>query len=98
MTTYAVNLTDLAAERQTKGPMCPIILLLRPVITQKIVICEKNRVDGRGLLFHDDLEPERVTAIVDIVRNGAGNVPGHHKNLFRIYQASKPDAKTWKRI
>jgi len=96
MPVYAVNLADLSGIKQTRGPMCPPMLMLSDLLTDRIVKCEGNKVDGAALLLQ--AEPDRMTAVLDVLRNGAGRLPGIPKHQLRIYQASSPDANAWKRV
>jgi len=96
MPVYAVNVADLSAQVQTKGQMCPPMLMLSDLLTKETIKCEGDRADGDGLLL--DVEPERMEAILDILRNGLGRMPGIPKNLLRIYMAKNATAKTWKRV
>jgi len=96
MPAYAINIADLSAQIQRRGQMCPPMLMLSDLLTRETVKCEGNRLDGDALLL--DVDQERMEAILDILRNGLGRLPGIPKNLFRIYMAKNATARTWKRV
>ena len=61
---YAVNLGDLMGY---KDPMCPVQLLLGPVLTKEAIEVASDKVDGVALLL-DDSDPERLDAILRLLR------------------------------
>lgn len=96
MSFYAVNIADLAGVKAKQGNMYPAMLMLCDLLTSQVIDCERGRLDGGALLLQ--VEPERIEAMLNLLRNGAGRLPKYHKNLLRIYTASKLSAKTWKRV
>ena len=62
--------------------------LLKPVLSNKIVNAEKDRIDGDALVLNCD--DEKAKTIVEIVRKK------YSKNLFRFYQSNR--GKAWKRL
>jgi len=97
MPVYAVNVADLSAQVQTRGQMCPPMLMLSDLLTKETIKCEGDRLDGDGLLLKP-VNEERMETILDILRNGLGHMPGIPKNLLRIYTAKQATAKAWKRV
>lgn len=89
MTKYAINLSDWS-EFLTNKPTSPEVMLLRPLIGEEHVKCEKN-LDGDALLVKQEITTERWEAVVSLIRKH------HHRNKFRLY-ISKTGKGGWKRV
>lgn len=83
---YAINVADLTRFAQ-QGPLSPVMLLVRPVMTKNIVQAEGRRWDGDAAVL--DCPDERALAIVEIIRR---KIPKHQ---LRIYHGA---GRTWKRV
>lgn len=88
----AVNLVDLTKYADRDGLLNPVMLLLRPILTQQTVPCEGDRWDGTGVLVQADVTEERWEAIKEILR---GKIPRY---ALRMYEARQVTTKTWKRV
>lgn len=85
---YAFNLFETASF--VKGDFA-LSLLVQPVLSEETTLCEGDRPDGTGVLVKPDTPPERITAIIEIVRRQ------YPKHKLRIYRAEQ-GKKTWTRI
>jgi len=82
---YAVNLADWTAYKDD----FELRWLLDPVVEQRFLYCERERLDGMALPITCD--ETCANAIMTIIRRK------FHRNQFRIYQ-SKTGGGGWKRI
>ena len=95
----AVNLCDLTKYTDDRaGLFNPVMLLLRPILTQQVVECEGKHIDGAALVVQADIEDERWEAIKSILRDGIGRLKPIPKYALRIYETRKITNKTWKRV
>jgi len=84
MEEYAINIYDLTRDeilaQWLVGPLVP---------SRKIVDCEPELIDGRGILL--ECSPEQGAAVVEVIRK---RWPRH---LLRCYYKKKGNRR-WKRI
>ena len=87
---YAVQLADIAIRAYNATAIDPVLLLLRPVLTDTAVkVKADDTLDNTGMLL-DDSDPERLDAILQLLRSKVD-----HRDL-RIYQ-SETGRGGWKR-
>ena len=86
---YAVQLTDVAVRAYNSRTIDPVLLLLRPVLTDTVVkVTSAGVLDNTGILL-DDSDPERLDAIVRLLRYKL------KQRDLRLYQ-SKTGRGGWK--
>lgn len=85
MNQYAINVADLT--RFAQKSISPPMLLIQPVMTNRVVNAEPGRFDGSAALL--DCSEERALAIVSVIRV---KIPRH---MLRIYVNS---GRRWRRI
>lgn len=97
---YAFNVADIHKYHADPEYGIMVQCLIKPVLdvdpTANLVECEKA-LDGMGVMVREDVSEERMQALLELVRNGAGHRAGIHKNLLRIYY-SKTGKGGWKRV
>ena len=98
MTVRAVNICDLTKYATDNPLMSPVMLILKPVLTQDVVHCEGDRWDGDAFLVKEEIDDERWTAIKQILRDGIGRLSAIPKHELRIYESGKSTNKTWRRV
>lgn len=89
MSKYAINISDWS-DFLTNKPTSPESFLLRPLLSEEQVKCEKN-IDGDALMVKQEITAERWEAVVSLLRKH------HHRNERRLYQ-SKTGKGGWKRV
>lgn len=90
----AVNLGDLTKYVDRGGGLSPIMLLLRPLLTEQVVQCEGDRWDGGAVLVRADVKDEQWQAVKKVLRE----LKGIPKYALRMYETGKVGNKTWKRV
>ena len=86
---YAVHLADVAVKAYDDAKLDPVLLLLRPVLTDVVVKVKSNDIlDNTGILL-DDSDPERLDAILRLLRMKVRHVD------LRVYQ-SETGHGSWK--
>lgn len=86
---YAVQLADVAVRAYDTTVIDPVLVLLRPVLTDVVVKVKSDEMlDNTGMLL-DDSDPERLEAILCLLRMNVD-----HRDL-RVYQ-SKTGKGSWK--
>lgn len=95
----AVNLCNLTKYTDDRaGLLNPVMLFLRPILTQQVVECEGKRIDGAALVVRVDVEEDRWEAIKTILRDGIGRLEPIPRHVLRIYETGKITNKTWRRV
>lgn len=89
----AVNIGDFIA---FFGPLHPVHILLRPLLTTEQVECEANKLAGIGVLVRADVSDEQWAAVMQILRQGLGQMRPIPKTILRIYE--KRTGKGWVRV
>jgi len=88
---YAVQLADVAVRAYNSTGIDPVLVLLRPVLTDVMVkVKPDDMLDNTGILL-DDSNPERLAAILQLLRMNV-----KHRDL-RVYQ-SKTGKGGWKKM
>lgn len=90
----AVNIGDLTKYVDRSGGFSPVLLLLRPILTEQTVSCEGDRWDGTGVLVRADVPDEQWQAVKKVLRE-LKKIP---KYALRMYETGKITNKTWKRV
>ena len=96
VTHYAVNLTDYH-NLVANSPFHPVKLMFNQMLEESLVTCERGKGDGKAIRVKRDIPQKQWDDIMQITREGLGNLPAHHRNLFRIYE-SKTGKGSWRRI
>lgn len=89
----AVNVGDFIARF---GPLHPAHILLRPLLTTGQVECEADKLSGVGVLVRADVSQEQWEAVMQILREGLGQMKPIPKTILRIYEKRK--GKGWVRV
>jgi len=86
---YAIQLADVAIRAYNTTTIDPVLLLLRPVLTDTTVkVKSDDTLDNTGMLL-DDSDPERLDAILRLLRSKATHVD------LRVYQSETGNG-SWK--